>query len=224
MNFWMSYICDVSHHLNYFLLKAECFHIFCFRSQLYQNSSFRHPRSYRTSSLRSCRFPFPSCQACCSKNPHHPISYSPVLRNSIFLVSSPFFLASSPLPSWRFPYSGCQVRYIKTPYLIIPIPTPQSFSKLKVSIFLVSGVNAVQQPLPLQQGSNFFLKEEFIFSSKQNTSQRNNLFYHLGILYNPWKVNAHICTSVDSYICNMYSPTYAKKTIQSKENFVTLSF
>ena len=46
MNFWMSYICDVSHHLNYFPFKAECFHILCVRSQLYQHSSSHHPRSY----------------------------------------------------------------------------------------------------------------------------------------------------------------------------------
>ena len=128
MNFWMSYICDVSHHLNYFLLKAECFHILCFRSQLYQYSSSHHPRSYT-------QVPFEA-------------------EGFHFLV----------------------VRRVTARIFIIPSPSPQSFSKLKVSIFLVSGVNAVQQPLPLQQGSNFFLKEEFIFSSKQNTSQRNNFF------------------------------------------------
>ena len=138
MNFWMSYICNVSHHLNYFLLKAECFHIFCFRSQLYQNSSFRHPRSYRTSSLRSCRFPFPSCQACYSKNLHHLTSYSPVL-----------------LEAEGFHILGVRCQ---------------------------RGAAATATPARKQ-----FLPEGgiYIFHQKQNTNQRDNFLFHLGIQYNP---------------------------------------
>ena len=115
MNFWMSYICDVSHHLNYFPFKAECFHILCVRSQLYQHSSSHHPRSYT-------QVPFEA-------------------EGFHFLV----------------------VRRVTARIFIIPSPTPQFFSKLKVSIFLVSGVNAVQQPLPLLQGSYFLRRRKSYF-------------------------------------------------------------
>ena len=110
MNFWMSYICDVSHHLNYYLLKAECFHILCFRSQIYQYS---YPRSYTEVPFEAEGF-------------HFLVVRRVTARIFINDESSSHLLLPS---SKEFHILG----------IISILSCFQSSSKLKVSIFWVSG-------------------------------------------------------------------------------------